>query len=40
VGKNLSDKSYSQQLLAGANTQRSVPRDDERYWGVTFRYEF
>jgi len=40
VGKNLSDKSYSQQLLAGANTQRSVPRDDHRYWGVTFRYQF
>jgi iron complex outermembrane receptor protein len=40
VGKNLSDKSYSQQLLPGANTQRSVPRDDERYVGVTARYEF
>lgn len=40
VGKNLGDKSYSQQLLPGANTQRSVPRDDERYVGVTARYEF
>jgi iron complex outermembrane receptor protein len=40
IGKNLADKSYSQQLLPGANTQRSVPRDDERYWGVNARYEF
>jgi iron complex outermembrane receptor protein len=40
VGKNLSDKSYAQFLQPGANTQRSVPRDDERYYGVTARYEF
>jgi iron complex outermembrane receptor protein len=40
IGKNLGDKSYAQQLLPGANTQRSVPRDDERYWGVNARLEF
>jgi iron complex outermembrane receptor protein len=40
IGKNLADKSYSSQLLPGANTQRSVPRDDQRYWGVNARYEF
>jgi iron complex outermembrane receptor protein len=40
VGKNLADKSYSQFLLPGANTQRSVPRDDKRYYGVNVRYEF
>ena len=40
VGKNLGNKSYAQQLLPGANTQRSVPRDDKRFWGVTARYTF
>jgi iron complex outermembrane receptor protein len=40
VGKNLGDKSYAQYLQPGANTQRSVPRDDERYYGVTARLEF
>lgn len=40
IGKNLGNESYSQQLLPGANTQRSVPRDDERYWGINARYEF
>ncbi|HEX4858299.1 MAG TPA: TonB-dependent receptor [Usitatibacteraceae bacterium] len=40
VGKNLGDKSYAAFLLPGANTQRSVPRDDERYFGVSVRYEF
>ena len=40
VGKNLADKSYSQFLLPGANTQRAVPRDDRRYYGVNVRYEF
>ena len=39
VGKNLGDKSYAQNLFGG-NTQRSVPRDDQRYVGVTTRYEF
>jgi iron complex outermembrane recepter protein len=40
VGKNLGDKSYASFLLSGANTQRSVPRDDQRYFGVSLRYEF
>jgi iron complex outermembrane recepter protein len=40
VGKNLTDKSYSQFLLPGANTQRSLPRDAERYYGVNVRYDF
>ncbi len=40
VGKNLGDKSYSAFLLPGANTQRSVPRDDERFYGVNLRYSF
>jgi iron complex outermembrane receptor protein len=39
-GKNLGDESYAQQLLPGANTQRSVPRDDERYYGINARLEF
>ena len=39
VGKNLGDKSYSSNLF-NANTQRSVPRDDRRYYGVNVRYEF
>lgn len=40
VGKNLGDVSYSSFLLSGANTQRSVPRDDQRYFGVSARYDF
>ena len=40
VGKNLGDESYASFLLSGANTQRSVPRDDQRYFGVSARYEF
>jgi iron complex outermembrane receptor protein len=40
IGKNLGDKSYAAFLLPGANTQRSVPRDDERYFGLSLRYEF
>ena len=40
VGKNLGDESYSSFLLPGGNTQRSVPRDDRRYFGVSARYEF
>ncbi len=39
-GKNLGDKSYAAFLLPGANTQRSVPRDNERYFGINARYEF
>jgi iron complex outermembrane recepter protein len=40
VGKNLGNKSYASFLLSGANTQRSVPRDDQRYWGINARLEF
>jgi len=40
LGKNLADKSYSAFLLSGANTQRSVPRDDQRYFGVNARLDF
>lgn len=40
IGKNLGDKSYAAFLLPGANTQRSVPRDDQRYFGISARYEF
>ena len=40
VGKNLGDKSYAQFLYTGANTQRAVPRDDKRYFGINVRYEF
>lgn len=40
IGKNLGDKSYAAFLLPGANTQRSVPRDDERFFGVNVRYSF
>ncbi len=40
IGKNLGDESYASFLLPGANTQRSVPRDDERYFGLSVRYEF
>ncbi len=40
IGKNLGDQSYSSFLLPGGNTQRSVPRDDKRYFGVSARYEF
>ena len=40
LGKNLGDKSYAAFLGAGANTQRSVPRDDQRYFGVNARLDF
>jgi iron complex outermembrane recepter protein len=40
LGKNLGDKSYAAFLLPGANTQRSVPRDDKRYFGINARYDF
>ncbi len=40
LGKNLADKSYAAFLGAGANTQRSVPRDDQRYFGVNARLDF
>lgn len=42
VGKNLTDKSYSTlvQQNPGQAITRYVPRDDRRYFGVTFRYDF
>ena len=42
LGKNLADKSYSNGLAySGANyVYRSVPRDDERYFGVEVRKDF
>ncbi len=41
VGKNLTDRSYASFVQSsGSNINRYVPRDDSRYWGVTFRYDF
>ncbi|MDU8573089.1 TonB-dependent receptor [Pseudomonas syringae] len=41
LGKNLADKSYSPMLATGGNyVYRSVPRDDERYFGVQLRKDF
>lgn len=40
LGKNLGDKSYAAFLGGGANTQRSVPRDDQRYFGINARLDF
>ena len=40
LGKNLGDRSYAAFLGAGANTQRSVPRDDQRYFGINARLDF
>jgi iron complex outermembrane receptor protein len=40
LGKNLADKSYAAFLASGANTQRSVPRDDQRYFGINARLDF
>ncbi|MFO1329223.1 MAG: TonB-dependent receptor [Rubrivivax sp.] len=42
VGRNLADKSYSTlvQNNPGPAITRYVPRDDRRYWGVNFRYDF
>ena len=40
LGKNLRDTSYASFLGAGANTQRSVPRDDQRYYGINARLDF
>ena len=42
VGRNLTDKSYSTlvQNNPGPAITRYVPRDDRRYWGVNFRYDF
>jgi iron complex outermembrane recepter protein len=41
VGKNLSDKSYATFIQSsGSNINRYVPRDDQRYFGVTARWDF
>ncbi len=42
VGKNLGDKSYSSLLQnsPGQAITRYVPRDDQRYFGLNFRYDF
>lgn len=40
LGKNLTDKVYSAYLHNGANTQRAVPRDFERYFGINARLDF
>ena len=42
VGKNLANKSYSTlvQNNPGQAITRYVPRDDQRYFGVTARYDF
>jgi iron complex outermembrane receptor protein len=41
VGKNLANKSYATNLVASTGyVTRAVPRDDERYFGITARKEF
>ena len=41
VGKNLANKSYATNLVTSTGyVTRTVPRDDERYFGVTARKEF
>lgn len=40
LAKNLTDKSYSPSLSAGANVTRVVPRDDQRYFGIQVRKDF
>ncbi|HSC82542.1 MAG TPA: TonB-dependent receptor [Pseudomonas sp.] len=41
IGKNLADKSYAQALASGGTyIYRSVPRDDERYFGVQLHKDF
>ncbi len=41
VGKNLADKSYATFIQSsGSNINRYVPRDDQRYFGVTARWDF
>jgi iron complex outermembrane receptor protein len=41
VGRNLTDESYATLVQSSGNhINRYVPRDDQRYWGVTFRYDF
>jgi iron complex outermembrane receptor protein len=41
VGKNLANKSYATNLVTSTGyVSRAVPRDDERYFGITARKEF
>jgi iron complex outermembrane receptor protein len=41
VGKNLANKSYATNLVTSTGyVTRSVPRDDERYFGITARKDF
>jgi iron complex outermembrane receptor protein len=41
LGKNLANKSYASLLATGGTfVVRSVPRDDQRYFGVTARLDF
>jgi iron complex outermembrane receptor protein len=41
IAKNLADKSYATFIQSsGNNINRYVPRDDKRYVGVNFRYDF
>jgi len=41
VGKNLTNKSYATNLVTSTGyVTRAVPRDDERYFGITARKEF
>ncbi|MRW93769.1 TonB-dependent receptor [Duganella sp. FT80W] len=41
VGKNLTNKSYATNLVASTGyVTRAVPRDDQRYFGITARKEF
>jgi iron complex outermembrane receptor protein len=41
VGKNLANKSYATNLVSSTGyVTRAVPRDDERYFGITARKEF
>jgi iron complex outermembrane receptor protein len=41
VGKNLANKSYATNLVTSTGyVTRGVPRDDERYFGITARKEF
>jgi len=41
VGKNLTDRSYATNLIVNTGyVNRTVPRDDRRYFGITARKEF
>lgn len=40
LGKNIWDKEYAAYLHNGATTQRAVPRDFERYFGINARFDF